>query len=460
MFRLRLVAAPAVAIFLCANLQASEPLISIQDCVQGDVPSLRCKEKLQIDLQLSYSFDAGPISFTVSEADGRALDRPAEISISQAEPKVTYPLTYLHTVPFHPTEEVIVVRNSFPGVQKCVDAPDAENPTCGWAYADGRRIEHSQGFCCNKDWELITEPGWWRGEEESGQRSKVIGSFSTAHCYRPGEIMFSGYRVSPPIIRDEIFVRVTIGDLSKEFALTRANPYYRSIEGTQMFVIGTTPPLNIFGRAEHELGSGQIPPDFGDSVLYVPAAPSDHPFVEEIALHTMLVNADEVDATGRVCDKVGIGYMGFRYQGGGGTMPIAGTEVVGQYETSGGREKKQLEMDSVNPTEVIDSPPFQTGSPCAVTKVGDCLHNQLFHKYQKDLETIHNNRQANTRYLIKGMPAFTRALFSIDETKLEYVTEWMHSPRLIIEIDASDIFPEDVKPIQVGPPVGPIKKKD
>jgi hypothetical protein len=422
-----------------------------------DESPLQCKEKLYIDLLLSDSDDQGPISFTVREADGRILEKPVEVQIQQIETKLIYPLSYLHSVPYHPVEEVIPVQNAFQGVQKCVDDPDAEEPTCGWAYENGRKIRHSQGFCCNKALNILSDQSTWRGEEALDRRSTLIDNFSTAHCYRPGEIYFAGFELSPAIVADGIRVRITAGSLSKEFTLSHADPIYQSIVGQQLFIVGRT--LNISGRVTYEPGSWEGPARLDDYVLYLPASPANHPFTEDILGHAMLVSRDEFDSSGKVCDKVGISYEGFRFQPGRSSLTIQGQEIVGMRETSGRiiTSDNQIIEDVV--ADKIEDKPTPYGSVCSKTKVGDCLHNQLYHKHQNDKQLLAANPDKYTVNLISGMKMFEGYLFSIDETRFEYWNEAMRRARVTLEIDARHVFPSEFLPIQIDPPVGPIKPK-
>jgi hypothetical protein len=442
---------------LCANLHAIEPLITFQECTHGDPPSLQCTEKLHVSLPLSYMDHPGPVSFTIREVDGRVLEKPVEVRVQQIATKFIYPLSHLHTVPYHPVEEVIPVQNAVMGIQKCIDDADAEEPTCGWAFSNGRRIEDSQGFCCNKGTNMLTDKSTWRGEAALNRQSTVWDSFSTAHCYRPGEIFYSGFEISTPIVADGIQVRMTVGDLSKEFTLSHADSIYQSIVGQQLFIVGRT--LNISGRASYEPGSWDGPAHLDDFVLYLPSSPAEHPFTEDILGHTMLVGRDQIDVSGKTCDKIGIDYEGFRYQPGRAQLAIQGHDIVGTHEISGEKTKRSAQISTDVIAEKIEDRPIPYGSVCSTTKAGDCLHNQLYHKHQNDMQVLAANSQENTQHLIAGMKIFEDAIFSIDQTKFEYWNEAMRRAQVVLEIDARDVFPSASLPIQIDPPVGPIKPK-
>jgi len=460
----RLAIAATFAVVLCSHLHAADPMVSLDYCTMEDESPLQCEEKLYIDLLLSYSDDQGPISFTISEVEGRTFEQPVEVQIQQVDPKFIYPLRHLHDVPYHPQEEVILVDSRIVGISGCIDDPTASDPTCGWAYADGRRIEHSQGFCCSKDMSILSDQTTFRGEEVIGHKSNFFDHYSTAHCYRPGDIYYSGFGFSEPIVADGINIRITIGRLSREFTLSHANPIYRSIEGQlQFFIVGRT--MNLSGRASYGPGTWEGPARLDDDVLYLPTSPTAHPYTEDIPGHAMLVGRDMIDPSGQTCDKIGISYEGFRKQGGQIPLTAIGNDIVETHGTS----TKPIMSESIITTQIVSEeighPSRPYSSVCSTSKAGDCLHNQLFHLHEHDRHILTTDPTNNTNYLIKRMATFENTVFSIDiatpkdNPTFEYWRESMRRARVVLEIDARNVFSSDLTPVQIDPPVGPIKPK-
>jgi hypothetical protein len=95
-------------------------------------------------------------------------------------------------------------------------------------------------------------------------------------------------------------------------------------------------------------------------ILYIPASPESDPMVQDYAHYMMLVPREEVSRDGGEPDKVGVSFYTFRQQ-------------------------------AVN---------------AATSRAGDGLHNQLYQKYNGDLERLITNPNAEAAYLINGQKAF------------------------------------------------------
>jgi hypothetical protein len=459
MCALRVVVPWTIAVIACASLQATEPTISFEDCRQEIEAAQRCRQELRISQILDYSEGQGTLSFTVDEVDGVRFVRPVEISIIQVEPKVSYPLQFLMSVPFHPIEEVVVVQNDLPGIQKCVDDPEASDPTCGWAWDGGRRIPHSQGFCCNKGVDQLSDESWWRGEEAIDRRSTLTDSFSTAHCYRPGNVMFSGYRLGSPIVMDEIMVRIVVGQFSKEFTLTRSEPICRSFEGLHRLEVAGNLSLDVECRAEYEFGGDRPLPELGAFMLFVPSSSAEHAFMDDVVGHAMLVPADDVDPAGTECDKIGVGYGGFLHQSGREFVTPEQHLVVSRKDIARSGTTAGTKIDRGVVAERAVGPLAPRDTLCSSTKKGACLHEQLFDKHREDEETLSQNPQSPTRYLIRGLESFKDASIAIDEEKLDCRIEAMGRVEISIEIGAQILLASESLPSTIHYEDGPTAPK-
>ena len=109
-----------------------------------------------------------------------------------------------------------------------------------------------------------------------------------------------------------------------------------------------------------ELAGYQEIPDLSNYILYIPSSPDTHPFVKDYQHNMLLVPREEVSFDGGDCDKVGVSFHTFRAQ-----------------------EAKSNTRE-----------------------FGDCLHNQLFHKLNSDLQKLSMNPDAETSYLVHGKKIF------------------------------------------------------
>ena len=349
---------------------------SIEDCIPGI--GINCIEKLVINLVVTYDADDNIQSINLVDSDGEIFDVPVDIQAIPSEALVLYPLSYVHEVPYYPFEEVIKVENTLVGLQECVDNPIEPGPHCGWVLDDNNvQIPDSQGFCCNKGLELLDTPELWRGEALLGQQSTSLNSFSTAHCYRSGELTFSGLEIQPQAVMPSIDIQVTIGPNTEIFTLSPINPLFDSPTGLNMGA---------------EMTVLYTIPDFSTKILYYPTSPVGDPMVEDWEAYTMIVPPQEVTVDGSECDKVGVDYSAFRAQ--------------------------------------LDS--------CDSTIAGDCLHNQLYHKFEADSLVLSSDPQADTTYLMSNLKNNHEAL-RVSGDNLELVSVSMKQYIVQIEIDKNEI---------------------
>lgn len=324
-----------------------------------------CETKLEITVPVSYglssTLDMLDANQTIRDGEVNSLVQGVPVKITKTQPTVTYPLKYFHTVAYFPHEEVIRVQNTSPGSQTCVDALDAPYPTCGWTTWGGEKIADSQGFCSNKDLlELIRGDAreWWRGETILGQQSTLQDSFSTGHCLRMGELYYAGYEIGEPVTDYEIEVEMDNGGDIYQFQITPADPVYRTMDDSNY--TGLQLDAELLG----DMAPYKALPQLGNYILYIPTLPLTHEYVQNYQYNMLLVPREEVSKDGSELNKVGVGFWAFRRQ----------------------------------------------TAAAAVTQGGDGLHNQLYHKHNKDLLELSKDPTAEPAYLVHGMRAFKRSM--------------------------------------------------
>ncbi len=372
----------------------------INDCEQTSLGGpLDCEQVRAVTINVAFgksvTLDAVTITQAIIDGEPVPIEEAVRLEITKTQPRVIYPLRYRHTVNYYPTEEVIPVPNTYPGYQACDDSPAATGPTCGWATDDVGNIPSSQGFCCNKSAELFfgtPQNPWWRGEAELGVQSSLSDSFSTAHCLRMDELWFDGYDVNEgPVVEYSIDIKLSMGSATYPFSLSPAKPVYATASDQDYG--------GDFHMRAHLMGDlleGTAHPDFSNRILYIPGTPETHSYVHKFQENMLLVPREEVSFDGSECNKVGVGYAAFRNQ----------------------------------------------AAVCGTTRVDDCLENQLYHKHQADLETLAQDPDAETRYLVHGMKNFKDSMeftSSLDKT-LEYrVKEGTHGSQVVLVIDVDQL---------------------
>jgi hypothetical protein len=194
--------------------------------------------------------------------------------------------------------------------------------------------------------------GWtYQGTHPIGD-SQGFCTNTAAHCLRMGELYFHGYEIGQPARFFEINGTITKGDESATFKLTPANQS------------DSVSDMDIKVALEGELAGYKGIPDLGNYILYVPASPDGHDMVQDYQNNMLLVPREELARDGGECDKVGISFHTFRAQ-----------KIHGENRD-----------------------------------IGDCLHNQLFHKHNSDLQKLVLNPDAETTYLVHGKKIFKGAM--------------------------------------------------
>jgi hypothetical protein len=350
---------------------------------------------VRLELQVSHdSAVTQSITYAITGLDSGgtpvALRQPIYVTVETTPAFVVYDLGFVHTVPFHPYEEVVKVSNTVPGVCACVDSPSSDAPTMGWTLDEsGERIPDSQGFCLNKSIEVLNDPqGPWRGETYLNETSTLVNNFSTGHAMRLGTVMCNGYEVQsaePGLLltvrlhTSETPATVTVNSQATEQTYPGAAP-------------GDTPEFAVT-LANDFSTYGTLAPLFSGYIFYVPVGPASNDLVWNAADNLMMVPEVEVTRDGSEADKVGTSFATFRDQ-----MMYPDSSVV-----------------------------------------GDGLHNQLYHKHQADLARI--DSLAEPLYLATRMSLYADTLLVgvEDGLALEYDEGPLPDSTLVIDIAVTDL---------------------
>ena len=201
--------------------------------------------------------------------------------------------------------------------------------------------------------------GWTYQGSQQIRHSQGFCADSTAHCLRLGELYFHGYEIGRPSTMFEIGLDVTRGNEMLQFVLSPADQIYN-----HAYAASYDGSFELKAEIVGELEGYEEIPDLGNYILYIPASPDTHPFVRDYQNNMLLVPREEVSLDGGECDKVGVSFYTFRAQ-----------------------EAKRNTRE-----------------------IGDCLHNQLFHKHNSDLQKLISNPDAETTYLVHGQKIFKGAM--------------------------------------------------
>ncbi|MHC5060059.1 MAG: immunoglobulin-like domain-containing protein [Planctomycetota bacterium] len=333
--------------------------VDFTDCLHDD-NDMTCEEKKIVTLGVSYGLEENlEIVVLANDPCRQSLEEAVKVEITKSEPKLIYPLRFLHTVAYYPHEEVIKAPYPVEGCPGCIDCPQAQFPTCGWTYQGDIKLPHSQGFCIIKSlWEL-ERSSWscslFRGEEVLGEQSTIDNAFSTGHKMLTGDVFFHGYEIGEYIKRYEIKIKMIQGYEEHTIKLRPDDPLYHTKHdanygGNFNFkaeLVGDMAPF-----------SGAL--ELDNYILYIPSSPDGHEMVLDYQNNMLLVPREEVSRDGSEPDKVGVSFKTFR----------------------------------------------SLGSNYKVSEAGDGLGNQLFHKHNFDLQKLAVNPKAETTYLVHGKKDF------------------------------------------------------
>jgi len=368
-----------VAVLACPEALAGiVGTADIEDCIVGDI--IECYPKKVVTVAVTYGLD---IEFDAIGYSGG----PVKLKLKKTPPVLKYPLKYFHTVNYYPHENIVKVVDPNSNYSGCLACPNSLCPTCGWQRDDANNpIEDSQGFCAYK---TLGEPtcSSWRGEELLGEHSSDANHFSTAHCLRKGELYFHGYEIGRYVKTYDIDIDYQVGQVEYSTKLSPASPVtYTEDAGYTDWQMRA----NLLGDFTETRGV----PELDNYILYIPASPDTHYYVQEYQQHMLLVPREELSKDGSEFDKVGIDFYKFRMM----------------------------------------------GSAVSVTDAGDGLHNQLFQKHQTDLDRLITNPTLDSTYMISGKRLFKESMdFSSGMDKiLEYkITDIEYSQvQFIMEADS------------------------
>ncbi len=375
--------------------------VMVEKCYteNGLLTDTNCVQKMVVDVAVSYGVETSMFLDATSTLPER------KIEVSKTVPRLIYPLKHFHTVAYFPYEEVLQITNSVPGVESCNAAPVAASPSCGWTYFGSTQVKDSQGFCCNKNAEALSNPNaWYRGEEFLGTRSTPGESFSTAHCLRQGELFYHGYEIGEAQMTYDI--EVTLAEVGAQSFTTTTFTVSPEDPEAPTFPDETVvrPPFQV--ELLDKVSAHHGGPDLSNFILYIPVEPQSHPFVEFYQQNMLLVPREEVSKSGSEPDKVGVSFNTFRRMGG----------------------------------------------ECAVSVAGDGLHNQLYHKHNADLVLQSSNVEQETTYLIHGKRWFKNDSMSYQpgmDKHLVYEINDISYSRLSLSMDAERL-PTMVEPRSQG----------
>ncbi len=159
----------------------------------------------------------------------------------------------------------------------------------------------------------------------------------------PGALLFDGYRIGEPVTDYVVRGKVTQGATVHDFQLSPEDPVH------------ALAAVALRAELVGDFAAYKGLPELDNFILYIPASPATHPYVEFWQENMLLVPREEVSYEGTECDKVGY---------------IPRTRFARKY--------------------------------------GLCLKNQLFDKHSADLERLILNPDVDAAYLVRGMRAFKR----------------------------------------------------
>lgn len=284
---------------------------SIETCSNNGVDSMNCNRKIYLaftvqnaELSETDSFEVvlnGITNTTTGDTD--MLLNPIKITISKTPVYAIYPVIYVQDFNYHPKEKIVSTD-----LINCEDGDLSSNPTCGWQYDihSGKKIPHSQGFCCKCNFGQII------GTSSSSKRGSQcqmlnlgIGS-ATAHCLVYDELWWGAYEIK---------------NYSFDYTVSITIQNYTHINSSEIMylspsdIIATTPDKNIIARIIGDFLPSTLPIDYSEYYLLIPKHPISHSMVQAETKYWMLVKSSLLTFDGSECDKIGISYYAFRTQG-------------------------------------------------------------------------------------------------------------------------------------------------
>lgn len=230
----------------------------ITSCLQTDT-GIDCEERSVFTIPVTFGVTR---SLEVFETD---LAEPVELELSKSQPLLFYPLSYLHTVAYYPTENPLPFE-----VKKAEEC--TLTPNC--FLAEGNK-----------------------------------GSGGTCHCFDPGELTFHGYEIGGYGESFDVKLKMVQGSESHTAMLNPADAptaFYATKHDTEY--MGT---FDLRVSLVGEGGRYASAPDLANYLLYIPAAPADHAMVTGYQDNLLLVPREETTQDGRECNRVGVDVEAF-----------------------------------------------------------------------------------------------------------------------------------------------------
>lgn len=195
-------------------------------------------------------------------------------------------------------------------------------------------------------------------------------------------ILSDGYQIGEAITSYAVTFKVTKGASVLEFTLSPEDPIFTINEGGGGFKL----KAKLIGDHARR----RTIPSLDYYILYIPASPPEHPFVEFWQNNMLLVPREEVSYEGTECDKVG-------YLPPEETMT---TDRWGSKRKWKHRRKWRSKKHKRHGNDQSDDEAIA------------CLDNQLFDKHIADLERLSMDPTAEATYLVQGIRAFGEATLS------------------------------------------------
>jgi len=391
----------------------------IEKCTRdsSNLTDLKCLDKLV----LSLSIQNGQLSETeymdvfISEVDTpenkkERLQNPFRITISKTPVIAEYPSIYVQDFNFKPVEQIIISD-----IFSCLDGDLAENPTCGWVINGKNIVSYSQGFCCKCTFSQLAGIDTTSRKRGSSCNFLNLGPGSaTAHCLRFDKLWYSAYEIKNYYINYTIDIYITYYE--KESDLKSQNNMINQISSDsnsnvlnnqsssdfKIEKISLTPSNTIVLSNDKKIKASLIgdfqpptpPDDYSDYFLTIPTYPEFHTMVKEGPNNWMLIPKTFFSLDGRECNKIGVGYFAFRFQG-----DVRGCEM----------------------------------------KVGECLNNQIYDLYISDIQSLAVGKSA--KYLLSQDKSkqYTFSRLDSKSKKFAYKLDGVFNTLITLELVADDI---------------------
>ena len=319
----------SVILFLCVLPSVHGVLLSkssIETCTIQDqeLSGGTCRQRILISLSLSDSrgdteaLYANIHSVGTTNGNDREqtnLKSPIRVSVTKTKVHLSYNLVYEQSVNGHPYEEVVKRFGWAPG--KCRDQDHETGTQCGFAKdKKKKRIPDSAGFCCR----CHTGGQRIRDIHTCTTIQGIVNGFS-AHCLRMNKLYYDAYSIKPPAVEYKIHVKVEMG---READRSDGLPF----DWEELETITITPKSDtlasqkgLIAKIHGDYAPLSVIETFEDKMLFVPSL-SQRKKTKRVysrvykggASSWLLVPVSKVDLSGLSCDKVGVGYTGFKNQ--------------------------------------------------------------------------------------------------------------------------------------------------